>query len=165
MARRRVVAFVVGSAVVAGMLAAVPTGAAPRGSATPPYEGITTVPLEHLGTTAALGELSGPVSAADRTRRETPTAALARLRPRIGAGGQVETVGPPIPDPPSASDDAAVSKKRPDLVRSWEGANSFDQGWSNNGNAFFLEPPDQGLCVGPDHVFETINSIVQIYTP
>ena len=107
---RRVLAFVVGSAVVAGMLAAVPTGAAPRGSATPPYEGITTVPLEHLGTTAALGALSGSVAATDRTRRETPTAALARLRPRIGAGGQVETVGPPIPDPPSAPDNAAVSR-------------------------------------------------------
>ena len=165
MTTRRVLAFVVGSAVVAGMLAAVPIGAAPRGSAAPPYEGITSVPLEHLGTTAALGELSGTVSASGRTRRETPNAALARLRPRIGAGGQVETVGPPIPDPPSAPDNAAVSRQRPGLVRSWEGANSFDQGWSNNGNAFFLEPPDQGLCVGPKFVVETINSIVQVYTP
>jgi hypothetical protein len=163
--RRRLLVFVVASTIVAGSLAAVPTGAAPRTGGAPPFEGVTTVALQHLGATEPLAELSGLASATARTQRETPSAALERLRPRIGAGGQVETVGPPIPDPPSAPDDAAVSEQRPDLVRSWEGSNSFDQGWSNGGNAFFLEPPDQGLCVGPDHVVETINSIVQIYTP
>jgi len=137
---------------------------APRTGADAPYEGVTTVPLRHLRTTQPLSSLSG-AKVSRVNGGESAAAARDRLRPRIGAGGQVLIVEPPVPDPPSADGNAAVSDRTPGLVRSWEGLDSFDQGWSSFGNAFFLEPPDQGLCVGPDHILETVNSVVQVYTP
>ena len=51
------------------------------------------------------------------------------------------------------------------LVASWEGANHFDSRYSGNGNQFQGEPPDQGLCADDTHVFEIINSVIQVYTP
>lgn len=150
--------------VAPGIVAATGGAASPRKGGNAPYESVATVPLRHLGTTPPLSSLSGA-----RVPRgiggESPAAARERLRPRIGAGGQVLIVEPPVSDPPSAGDNAAISSRTPGLARSWEGLDSFDQGWSNGGNAFFLEPPDQGLCVGPDHVLETVNSVVQVYTP
>ncbi len=57
-----------------------------------------------------------------------------------------------------------VSNNKHDLVRSWEGSNHFDNRFSDNGNQFSSEPPDQGLCVGNGYVMETVNSVVQVYT-
>ena len=117
--RRRLLVFVVASTVVAGSLAAVPTGAAPRTGEAPLFEGVTTVALQHLGATQPLAELSGLAPATARTQRETPSAALERLRPRIGARtGRDHRTADPRP---------AVRARRgcrlgaeADLIRSWE---------------------------------------------
>jgi hypothetical protein len=149
---------------VAPSMIAATGGAAPRSGGGRPYESVTTVPLRLLRTTPPLSSLSG-ARGSRGNGQESPAAARDRLRPRIGAGGQVRTVEPPVSDPPSARDNARVSSHTPGMKRSWEGLDSFDTAWANSGNAFFLEPPDQGLCVGPDHVLETVNSVVQVYTP
>jgi hypothetical protein len=51
----------------------------------------------------------------------------------------------------------------PGVTASWEGANSYANDWSFNGNQFSVEPPDQGLCAGNGSVFETVNQVIQIY--
>ena len=48
-------------------------------------------------------------------------------------------------------------------VAGWEGSNHFDSRYSGGGNQFSGEPPDQGLCVSNDRVFEIVNSVVQVY--
>ncbi|MFL6270067.1 MAG: hypothetical protein ACJ75A_07880 [Actinomycetes bacterium] len=58
-----------------------------------------------------------------------------------------------------------VAGSNPGLDRSFEGLNFFDQRFANNGNQFSVEPPDQGLCVGNGFVPETINDVLQVYSP
>ncbi len=50
------------------------------------------------------------------------------------------------------------------VVSRFEGLNHFDSRYSGGGNAFSGEPPDQGMCVGGNYVFEIVNSVVQVYT-
>ena len=66
---------------------------------------------------------------------------------------------------PTGPGDASVSGGGFGLVASWEGSNHFDSRYSGNGNQFQGEPPDQGLCADDTHVFEIINSVIQVYTP
>ena len=49
------------------------------------------------------------------------------------------------------------------LVRSFHGLDGFDQRFANNGNQFSVEPPDEAMCVGSDHVLEATNDVLQIY--
>ena len=65
--------------------------------------------------------------------------------------------------PPSAAS-VPVTQNANGVVSSFEGSNHFDSRFSGNGNQFSGEPPDQGLCVSPTHVFEIVNSVVQVYT-
>jgi hypothetical protein len=126
-----------------------------------PASGSVSVPIVHLGSTPPLTSLSGSSS---RAPRESPSQARDRLRPRIGAGGHPRVVEPPIADPPTSPRDVRVSSRDRGVLRSWEGLNSFDTAWADNGNAFFVEPPDQGLCVGGKYVLETVNDVMQVYT-
>ena len=57
-----------------------------------------------------------------------------------------------------------VSSQTKGLIDSWEGSTHFDSRYSDGGNQFSSEPPDQGLCVGNGYVLETVNQVVQIYT-
>ena len=59
----------------------------------------------------------------------------------------------------------AIVGANPGLDRSFEGLNFFDQRFANNGNQFSIEPPDQGLCVGNGFVLETVNDVLQVYSP
>jgi hypothetical protein len=49
------------------------------------------------------------------------------------------------------------------LVRSFDGVNFHDQRFSNNGNQFSVEPPDQALCVGNGFVVESVNDVLRIF--
>ena len=51
------------------------------------------------------------------------------------------------------------AKSNPELLLSIDGLNHFDTRFSNEGNQFSTEPPDQGLCVGNGFVLETVNSV------
>jgi hypothetical protein len=51
----------------------------------------------------------------------------------------------------------------PTLATSFNGLNFFQQRFSNNGNQFSIEPPDQGLCVGNNKVVEIVNDVYRVY--
>lgn len=46
----------------------------------------------------------------------------------------------------------------------FEGLNHRDNRLANGGNQFSSEPPDQALCVGPEHVLESVNTVLRAYT-
>jgi hypothetical protein len=45
----------------------------------------------------------------------------------------------------------------------FQGLNHFDQRTRDGGNAFSLEPPDQGLCVGNGKVLEAVNDVMVVF--
>ncbi|MFL5738179.1 MAG: hypothetical protein ACJ76P_12710 [Actinomycetota bacterium] len=51
------------------------------------------------------------------------------------------------------------------LRESFDALNHFDNRYSDNGNQFSGEPPDQALCVSDRYVLENVNSVLQVYTP
>jgi hypothetical protein len=113
-----------------------------------------------VGTTPRLDQLALR-DRSDSASITDPGNVQGRIAPSI-EGDAGEPDGPQAPSLPSA-DSAAVTHDTPELLRSWEGVNSFDPGWNDNGDTFFLEPPDQGLCVGKSFVLETVNGALQIY--
>jgi hypothetical protein len=68
-----------------------------------------------------------------------------------------------VPGRGSEGRDARRAASNPQLVRSFDGVNFFDQRFSNNGNQFSVEPPDQGLCVGAGFVVESANDVMRIF--
>ena len=50
------------------------------------------------------------------------------------------------------------------LRRAFSGIDHFQQRYSDSGNQFSGEPPDQGLCVGNGQIMEMANSSVQVYS-
>jgi hypothetical protein len=44
------------------------------------------------------------------------------------------------------------------------GLNHRDNRLANGGNQFSSEPPDQALCVGPNHVLEGVNTVLRVFT-
>jgi hypothetical protein len=58
---------------------------------------------------------------------------------------------------------AKRAKSNPEVVRSFEGVNFHDQRFSNSGNQFSVEPPDQALCVGNGFVVESVNDVLRVY--
>lgn len=65
--------------------------------------------------------------------------------------------------PPYAAS-TQVTNSAAGVVSRFEGLNHFDSRYSDNGNAYSGEPPDQALCVNGRYVFEAVNSVVQVYT-
>ena len=59
--------------------------------------------------------------------------------------------------------DSRRAVANPQLARSFDGVNFFDQRFSNNGNQFSVEPPDQGLCAGNGFVIESANDVMKIF--
>ncbi|MGE5333205.1 MAG: hypothetical protein ACM3N4_00765 [Nitrososphaerota archaeon] len=45
----------------------------------------------------------------------------------------------------------------------FQGLNHFDQRTRDGGNAYSLEPPDQGLCVGNGKVLEAVNDVMVVF--
>jgi len=65
-----------------------------------------------------------------------------------------------------AARDASDSRRargNSSVVNSFTGVNFFDQRFSNNGNQFSVEPPDQALCVGAGFVLESANDVLRIF--
>jgi hypothetical protein len=50
------------------------------------------------------------------------------------------------------------------LASTFDALNHFDSRYSDAGNQFSGEPPDQGLCASANREFEIVNSVVQVYT-
>jgi len=58
---------------------------------------------------------------------------------------------------------APVGVQAGDAAKGWDGLRLFDQRFANGGNQFTVEPPDQGLCVSPDFVLESVNDVLSVY--
>ena len=55
------------------------------------------------------------------------------------------------------------AKSNPVYSASFDGLNHYQQRYSNRGNQFSLEPPDQALCVGNGYVVEAVNDVLNVY--
>src|SRR5439155_4135580 len=55
------------------------------------------------------------------------------------------------------------AKSNPELTLSVDGVNFHDQRFSNGGNQFSVEPPDQGMCAGNGFVLESANDVLRIF--
>lgn len=64
-----------------------------------------------------------------------------------------------------AANSAAMANSNSELVRSFNGLTLRDQRLANGGNQFTVEPPDQGLCVGNGFVMESVNDVLNVYSP
>lgn len=58
---------------------------------------------------------------------------------------------------------AKRAKAHPELLGGFDALNFHDQRYSNGGNQFSVEPPDQGLCAGNGFVMESVNDVLAIY--
>jgi hypothetical protein len=78
------------------------------------------------------------------------------------ASGGSDGNSPPAGQAPTAAG-AIVAASNPDLVTSFDGLNSYQQRFANNGNQLNVVPPDQGLAVGNGDVLEVVNCVLQVY--
>jgi hypothetical protein len=69
--------------------------------------------------------------------------------------------GQVLPAPSVTS--SAIAGSNPGLTTSFDGLTFRDQRLANGGNQFSVEPPDQALCVGPNHVVESVNTVLRVF--
>ncbi len=58
---------------------------------------------------------------------------------------------------------AQVKAAGDEIGVTFAGLNHRDNRLANGGNQFSSEPPDQALCVGPNHVLEGVNTVLRVY--
>ena len=68
----------------------------------------------------------------------------------------------PAPISPSVNS-TKKAKSSPQFMMGFEGLNHYQQRYSNGGNQFSVEPPDQGLCVGNGYVVEVVNDVLNVF--
>lgn len=155
----RIAPAVVALAVVATSLAAVvPASGAPGGLKGREFE------VEFLGGRPRLTALAREASVVgDQRITDLERSLLARRKHNVdeplSPSNRVEIVGWETP----VADDLPISSDAQGRIASWEGLNQFDSRYSDGGNQFSSEPPDQGLCVGDGYVMETVNQVIQVY--
>ena len=69
----------------------------------------------------------------------------------------------PTPGPAPRVRGADVAAAGSEISVSFAGLNHRDNRLANGGNQFSSEPPDQALCVGPNHVLEGVNTVLRVY--
>jgi hypothetical protein len=83
----------------------------------------------------------------------------AREEEDAGGGGEP---GSPAAGPRVRSADVRAAGSAVRLT--FAGLNHRDNRLANGGNQFSSEPPDQALCVGPQHVLEGVNTVMRVYS-
>jgi hypothetical protein len=63
-----------------------------------------------------------------------------------------------------AAQSGKKAKSNPELNGGFDGLNFYQQRYSNRGNQFSVEPPDQALCVGNGYIVEAVNDVMNVYT-
>ncbi len=116
--------------------------------------------LEFRGTTTVQG--SAPAVDGIGTPEIDPGIVEADVDVAGGRGVVNRTIGKGPGKGPSASS-GPKAKSNPQLVRSFEGLNLYQQRYANGGNQFTVEPPDQALCVGNGFVLEAVNDVLRIW--
>jgi hypothetical protein len=105
-----------------------------------------------------------PLSTEIRPDADTVLAATPPGR-RVGVNRRL-----PDATTPSSASGPVVAGTAPvpasSVLAGWEGLNHYDTrfGSSAGTNQFSTEPPDQGLCVGNGYVFESVNSVLAVYS-
>ena len=80
--------------------------------------------------------------------------------PREGEGGaELKSFDGTI----SARSVARSGRNKAQFVSGFEGLNFYQQRYSNRGNQFSVEPPDQGLCVGNGFELEAVNDVLNVF--
>jgi hypothetical protein len=155
--RRSPVAVLAATAVVAATVTAIglsPTASAANDKGSPiKYHGVN-APLSSRAD--ANGTRIGDVDNGPEIK--SPEAEVRENSPQGGSSVLNGNVRPP------SAPSVPVTQNQSGVVSRFEGLNHFDSRYSGGGNAFSGEPPDQGMCVGGDYVFEIVNSVVQVYT-
>ena len=116
----------------------VPTGTAPTGG-----DSVTTAEIDSAIT-------SGEGDSGDGSDSLGPQPVVNRTIAKGHAGG-------------TSAANAGRAKSNPQLKRTFEGVNFHDQRFSNGGNQFSVEPPDQALCAGNGFVLQSVNDVLAIY--
>lgn len=65
----------------------------------------------------------------------------------------------------SEAEHASRATSHPSVAASFDGLNHRKQRLANGGNQFSLEPPDQGLCANSSYELESLNDVLQVYSP
>lgn len=168
MRRRRRVAIASLSmvAIVASVLAASgPAAGASNGRS-------TTVPVRLVHRTGPLGAIAGTSSAAAADTRASDRLDAALFRAHTANdneealasfAGKLSSVSSTAGVAPS-SDSVPVSSNAAGVVSRFQGSNQFDNRYSDGGNQFSVEPPDQGMCAGNGRVIDIVNDVMQVYT-
>jgi hypothetical protein len=158
MRRTSILALTCVAAVLAGSAASVSAVAAPPSERSPVAFVHDRPPLPVRTTSAGTAQPPGVGDVTGGLELKSPEVEARQNSPQGGSSvlnGKVR--------PPSASS-VPVTQNPAGVVARFEGLNHFDSRYSGGGNAFSGEPPDQGLCVGGNYVFEIVNSVVQVYT-
>lgn len=105
--------------------------------------------------------------ALDSEIRVDPDADMASRPPgrRVGINRRLpDATTPSTAGGPAVAGSVAVPATS--VAAEWEGLNHYDTrfGSSAGNDQFSTEPPDQGLCVGNGYVFESVNSVVAVYS-
>jgi hypothetical protein len=128
---------------------------------------VTAAPTAENSQVRLAGTTTLKPAALDSEIRVDPDADLASRPPgrRVGINRRL-----PDATVPSSAGGPAVAGSVPvpatSVAAEWEGLNHFDTrfGSSAGNDQFSTEPPDQGLCVGNGYVFESVNSVLAVYS-
>ena len=160
----KLAALLLGVAMIGATLAA--ADAAPKSSDHVQFTP-TSIHVKFRGITPPLSAIAAPVAASHRAAAAAGSGNaqdLARFHQLINRGqtepsGTDPIIGWKVPKATSLP----ISTKQTGVLGSFNGQGEFDTRFSNGGNQFSSEPPDQGLCVNGTYELETTNSVLQVY--
>jgi hypothetical protein len=106
---------------------------------------------DSTGSAAFAGSLANEVSSADEGDDDS-----------FRSGDNPPAPGDTSPSVPTPAGTPIVASG-PELTSSFQGLDHFDTRTRDGGNAFSLEPPDQGLCIGNGQVVEPVNDVMTVF--
>ena len=160
----KLAALLLGVAMIGATLAA--ANAAPKASAEVHFTP-SSILVQYRGMTPPLSVIASSTTAAHHAAAAAAAGNagdLARFhqlidRGQTEPGGAAPIIGWKIPKATSLP----ISSRQNGVLASFDAQGEFHTRYTEGGNAFSSEPPDQGLCVNQNYEMETTNSVVQIY--
>ncbi len=143
---RRLIATIIAAGFVASLAATPVASVAAASGSTQTLQNLTRIGTSHF--------VSSPTGLSGDTRTQAlPTDTGDDLDTHAGRGPS----GPPTKNPNPGPN--RITSFNPGFS-GFQGLDHFDTRTRDGGNAYSLEPPDQGLCVGNGYVLETINDVM-----
>ena len=143
---RRLIATIIAAGFVASLAATPVASVAAASGSTQTLQNLTRIGTSHF--------VSAPTGLSGDTRTQAlPTDTGDDLDTHAGRGPS----GPPTKNPNPGPN--RITSFNPGFS-GFQGLDHFDTRTRDGGNAYSLEPPDQGLCVGNGYVLETINDVM-----